>query len=90
MSNLDPVDIHDTLSEGFAHIEHVIREEMAKISDILREGIIETNYKWVPYSKYKIPVVPGEIPVPCQTCSNHPSNGGTGICHCTLATPKIT
>ena len=30
------------------------------------------------------------IPDACKTCRQHPSNGGSGICHCTLATPKIT
>ena len=25
-----------------------------------------------------------DIPLSCQTCSNHPSNGGSGICNCTL------
>jgi len=25
-----------------------------------------------------------EIPSCCRNCSNHPSNGGSGICHCTL------
>ena len=31
-------------------------------------------------------VVPTVNPVPrcCQHCSNHPSNGGSGICMCTL------
>lgn len=24
------------------------------------------------------------IPIPCRGCSNHPSNGGSGICNCTL------
>lgn len=24
------------------------------------------------------------IPNCCKACSNHPSNGGSGICHCTL------
>ena len=24
------------------------------------------------------------IPMPCRACAVHPSNGGTGICHCTL------
>lgn len=24
------------------------------------------------------------IPVNCRNCSNHPSNGGSGICHCIL------
>lgn len=30
------------------------------------------------------------VPDMCRYCSNHPSNGGSGICHCTLGTPKIT
>lgn len=31
-----------------------------------------------------------ELPEACQNCSNNPKNGGSGICHCTLGTPKIT
>lgn len=32
------------------------------------------------------------IPDPCRGCSNHPSNGGSGICFCTLGlgSPKVT
>ena len=29
-------------------------------------------------------------PYPCLTCPNHPTNGGSGICHCILGSPKIT
>ena len=29
------------------------------------------------------------IPDSCKECSNHPSNGGSGICHCTLGTQTI-
>ena len=36
----------------------------------------------------RIPYVPDtssfSIPAACKTCSNHPSNGGSGICNCTL------
>ena len=27
---------------------------------------------------------------PCDSCSNNPKNGGSGICFCILGTPKIT
>lgn len=27
-----------------------------------------------------------DIPDPCKTCSNHPSNGGSGNCNCVLGT----
>ena len=30
------------------------------------------------------------IPSACRTCSKHPSNGGDGICNCTLGDMKIT
>lgn len=30
------------------------------------------------------------VPDACRNCSNHPSNGGSGICFCTLGTPKVT
>ena len=29
------------------------------------------------------------IPNACKNCSNHPSNGGSGICNCTLGGPTI-
>ena len=32
---------------------------------------------------------PSGIPEACRNCSNHPSNGGSGICFCTLGTPQI-
>lgn len=31
-----------------------------------------------------------DIPESCRYCSNHPSNGGSGVCLCTLGGPKIT
>ena len=29
------------------------------------------------------------IPEACKSCSNHPSNGGSGICNCILGMTKI-
>lgn len=43
----------------------------------------------MPVMKVKINTDVG-IPEACRSCSNHPSNGGSGICNCTLGTPKIT
>ena len=31
-----------------------------------------------------------DIPTACRSCSNHPSNGGSGICLCTLGASTIT
>lgn len=30
------------------------------------------------------------IPKACRICSNHPANGGSGICHCILGSMNIT
>lgn len=30
------------------------------------------------------------IPAACVQCPNHPSNGGSGLCHCILGQPLIT
>lgn len=30
------------------------------------------------------------IPAACKSCSNHPSNGGSGICHCILGLKQVT
>lgn len=30
-----------------------------------------------------------EIPRPCRSCPNHPSNGGSGICHCILGSQTV-
>jgi len=29
------------------------------------------------------------IPTACEKCPNHPSNGGSGICHCILGSQVI-
>ena len=29
------------------------------------------------------------IPPTCRSCSNHPSNGGSGICHCILGANSV-
>lgn len=40
------------------------------ISDIENMPTIEPEQGWIPDA--------------CKYCANHPSNGGNGICHCTL------
>ena len=38
----------------------------------------------------KISTSPAYVAAPCQTCSNNPANGGSGICLCTLGTCPVT
>lgn len=39
---------------------------------------------------YTISDLKDNIPEACKNCPNHPSNGGSGICHCTLGTQPVT
>ena len=86
----DPVDIHDELSKGFARIENVIREETAKMAEIIREAVVQPNtYQYKPTTSFRTAET-YTIPEACRSCMNHPSNGGSGICHCTLGSPSVT
>ena len=29
------------------------------------------------------------VPRPCRSCPNHPTNGGSGMCHCILGSQTI-
>lgn len=58
------------------------------------QEIIRVPYKEIP--PYTPPYIPPwdqwttskttAVPPNCRYCSNHPSNGGSGICHCILGT----
>ena len=46
---------------------------------------------YIPETQYQTSVNPVQSfgSNACQSCSNNPSNGGSGICHCILGTPTI-
>lgn len=43
----------------------------------------------IEYMLEEIDKTPTYIPDNCKHCSNHSSNGGSGICHCILGSPII-
>lgn len=51
------------------------------------QGNYRTNLKeYNPWWSYQVTTTFSNISEPCQNCPNHPSNGGSGICHCILGT----
>lgn len=50
------------------------------------QKLIETNYDWNKSDSS----ISYAIPPSCVNCPNHPSNGGSGICNCTLGQMPIT
>lgn len=47
-----------------------------------KQQVIKIPYPY--YNNYNTTAVNQNIPKNCVYCSNHPSNGGSGICHCIL------
>lgn len=50
---------------------------------------ITTGYNEEP-SQNSINKYLSEILDACKNCPNHPSNGGSGVCHCILGLPVVT
>lgn len=54
------------------------------------QGNYRTNLdKYNLWWPYQVTATFADIPLTCQNCPNHPSNGGSGICHCILVTQSI-
>ena len=65
-----------------------VKLDTIKRSDAIQALINCEDIKGYPYIAMEQALM--EIPNACKSCSNHPSNGGSGICHCTLGAPVIT
>ena len=62
-------------------------EELNELLDKARKDALKRYNK-----QYYIPEwwLIHDIPPACRNCSNHPSNGGSGICQCILGQIPIT
>lgn len=73
----------DTVKELIRLTEHNMDNPSDRIFiDMNDYPFIE--YPFTDYPKFD------SIPDACKNCNNHPSNGGSGVCHCILGLPKIT
>lgn len=64
--------------------EELTEEKIAELTKLYQKTLdflkrIEKEY----------PTWDSNIPSACKNCSNHPSNGGSGICHCTLGLQEM-
>lgn len=57
------------------YLDFVMKEQPPIIDNVIKDYVI-TNQT--------------EDYDPCKYCSNHPRNGGSGICHCILGLPRVT
>ena len=70
------------------HIEDTC-ENCTRYQENYKTNLDKNNqYPWWPYYNYTTFSFT-DIPLTCRNCPNHPSNGGSGICHCILGTQSI-
>jgi len=72
-----------------SQVENYHRKTIDRATDKKNKKIldmIDSEPIFVPFSNVDITF----IPEACRTCSNHPLNGGSGNCNCTLGMPTIT
>ena len=86
-SSIDPNAITEILALPTEEIEvnqesNIINDKEYDLLKLLKDKVDDPyNTKWTLLN------VNTYIPEPCKSCSNHPSNGGSGICNCTLGSP---
>ena len=85
----DPLDVYDEMAKRFNHLENELRSMRAELAEIIRGAVVQNTYQYKPTAP-TIYWPNSYIPEACRSCTNHPSNGGTGICHCTLGSPSVT
>lgn len=74
-------------------IEDIVKEAIEKIYDKpetkeLLPNTISVETPDVHFDRMLQWSLNTDIPSACQSCSNHPSNGGSGICHCIMGIPR--
>jgi len=65
------------------------KEEILKLIEIFEESNKYFNYTYNPIPYVETDTYSNQTNSYCEYCSNHPKNGGSGICHCILGTPII-
>lgn len=70
--------------ENIKRIPYPLESNPVAIEDFIKDLNLDLTH-----INYAINIEP-EIKSQCASCSNHPSNGGSGICHCIIGIPDIT
>lgn len=59
-------------------------EERLSVNNYIRFISVDTGVNFDDFFE------PRYVPPNCRYCSNHPSNGGSGVCMCILGSPQAT
>lgn len=68
---------------GWSHIEKQQNDVVRTPYSEKRDNVNYLGGTWVVTTDYTY------IPPACKACPNHPNNGGSGICNCTLGSPQV-
>lgn len=80
----------DVIEERANDILDVIRKQISDAAEAYKVHVTTPDIHFEHMLDWSLigPLDNG-IPSSCKTCSNHPSNGGSGICHCIMGIPQI-
>ena len=78
------------LDEVGADLLEAVKKKLLDISPISNVNPIYMEVPKINFDDITVKRSSDNIPAPCQACPNHPSNGGSGICHCTLGITPAT
>ena len=67
----------------------VVKESYDEIMEKLNDDTNESLKRLLNVENNVIDYINCNIPDACKNCSNHPSNGGSGICFCTLGSQEV-
>jgi len=84
-SAVNPTDLSKLFPNGSTEEIKEIQEKIDKLSEE-----IEKIYKIISSQNKNYNIAYTEIPPYCRNCTNHPINGGTGVCHCILGEYKYS
>jgi len=84
-SAVNPTDLSKLFPNGSTEEIKEIQEKIDKLSEE-----IEKIYKIISSQNKNYNIAYTEIPPYCRNCTNHPINGGTGVCHCILGERKYS
>ena len=93
--DLDRYDIEDAqnmlqiFSKNFPNNKVIITFKGIEVTKENKNKQTVSPNTWDEYFATPIKDKMDSIPIPCRSCSNHPINGGYGICNCTLGTNTI-
>lgn len=79
----------EVIEQKATDILEALRKQISDAAEASKSYIDPPDMTTLPYKPIRSDWCENDIPAGCRYCSNHPINGGSGICHCIVGTQPI-